>query len=371
MMPVLGLNFLIRALGITHFALAQRELDFRTRTKAEMADVITRGVTGVGLAFAGAGAYSIVIGYLVGSAALTATLWAIVPWRPRVRIHRPDLSSLMRYGGGLTTLDIFGVMILNADYLIVGRVLGQTELGFYTLGYRLPELVVLNLAHVAGLVLFPAFAEVGRDTLAQVFLTSLRYTLMVGLPIALTLIFFAEPLILIAFGDKWHDSIAVMQVLTVFAFLATIDIPAGTACKLIGRVAILVKLAIPRAILVVVVLLLVVDRGIVAVATCQAAIGGLFALIAIVLASRLLGTGGRAILAAAWPTIAGGGAMALVLAGASLVIDDPYVRLVARGAGGRARVPGRAVARRAGHAALPLAHAARTARGPRRGTVTT
>jgi PST family polysaccharide transporter len=327
MLGVLGLNFLLRALGVTHFALAQRELDFRTRTKAELADVVVRGIAGVGLALAGAGAYSLVVGYLVGTAAMTATLWKIVPWRPHVRVHRPHLSGLLRFGGGLTALHLVSVVITNADYVLIGRVLGTTDLGFYTLGYRLPELVVLNLAFVAGLVLFPAFASVARAELARAFETSLRYTLIVGLPLTLCLSFLAEPLILLAFGDAWRDAIGVMQVLAAFAFVATIDVPAGTAYKSIGRVDILVWIAIPRAILVVVVLALVVDEGIVAVALCQTAIGALFALIAIVLASRLLGTGMRAIAAAAWPALVAGAAMALILAGASLALDDPYVRL--------------------------------------------
>jgi O-antigen/teichoic acid export membrane protein len=177
--------------------------------------------------------------------------------------------------------------------------------------------------------LFPAFASVARAELAGAFETSLRYTLIVGLPLALCLSFLAEPLILLAFGDAWRDSIGVMQVLAAFAFVATIDVPAGTAYKSIGRVDVLVWIAIPRAIIVVVVLALVVDEGIVTVALCQTAIAALFALIAIVLASRLLGSGARAIATAAWPALAAGAAMALILAGASLALGDPYVRLAA------------------------------------------
>ena len=51
----------------------------------------------------------------------------------------------------------------NVDHLLIGKVLGETELGLYTLAFRLPELVILNIAIVAGLVLFPAFAEIGKN----------------------------------------------------------------------------------------------------------------------------------------------------------------------------------------------------------------
>jgi O-antigen/teichoic acid export membrane protein len=39
---LLGLNFLLRGLGSTHYALAEKRLDFRARTLAELADVVVR-----------------------------------------------------------------------------------------------------------------------------------------------------------------------------------------------------------------------------------------------------------------------------------------------------------------------------------------
>lgn len=325
LLPVLGLNFILRALGVTHFALAQRQIDFRTRTVAEMADIVVRGAVGVGLALAGAGAYSLVGGYLAGSLTMTAALWLLVPWRPRVRIRRADLRALLGFGGGVTALGLMSVAITNADYVIVGHVLGERQLGLYSLGYRLPELLVVNLAIVAGVVLFPALVGVARAALAEAFLISLRYTIVVAAPVALGLAILAEPLVLIAFGDQWRSSIPVMQVLTLLAFAGTIDIPAGTAYKSIGRVDVLLKLAVPRTILAVGGILLFVDRGIVAVAVSQAVVAILFAAIGIALAARLLGTGGRRIWAAAWPPLAASCALAGALAAVTLAIEDPYV----------------------------------------------
>src|SRR5205823_2729453 len=53
-MPALGLTFFIYGLGSTHFALATKRMDFRSRTAAELADALVRGGVGVALALAGA-----------------------------------------------------------------------------------------------------------------------------------------------------------------------------------------------------------------------------------------------------------------------------------------------------------------------------
>src|SRR5207248_1694823 len=102
LMPVLGTNFLLVGLGSTHSALAQKRMDFQSRTIAELADVIVRGALGVVLALAGAGVWSLVIGYSVGSAVWTATIWLRVPWRPRLRPKRSHLRVLLGFGGALT-----------------------------------------------------------------------------------------------------------------------------------------------------------------------------------------------------------------------------------------------------------------------------
>lgn len=327
MLPVLGANFVLRALGITHFALAQKQLDFRTRTIAEASDVLVRGVVGIGLALWGAGAYSLVGGYLAGTIAMTISLWALVPWRPSPRLHRADLSGLLRFGGGLTAIDVISAIVTNVDYLIIGRVLGTTDLGLYTLGWRLPELVIVNFAVVAGLVLFPAFAEIERRALAGAYLTALRYTLIVCLPFAVGLALLAEPMVLIAFGDRWIGSIEVMQVLTIYAFSLALAIPGGVACKAIGRVDILVKLAIPQAAVAITSIALLADRGIVAVAACQAAVFALFSLIQVGLAARLLGVGGPALLRAARSALLAGVALTAVVIGLEQIIGDPYLTL--------------------------------------------
>jgi PST family polysaccharide transporter len=336
LLAVLGTNFFLRALGSTHYALAQRQLEFRARTAAEVADVVVRGLTGIGLALAGAGAWSLVVGYLVGTATLTAVLWALVPWRPRLRIRRAHLRDLVGFGGTLSAVSVIGAVIGNVDYAFIGRVLGPASLGLYTLGFRLPELIVVNLAIVAGEVLFPAFAAVDQRALADAFLISLRYTLMVALPCAAVLVVLAEPLVLAAFGDRWRGSIAPMRLLTLYALAVAVGIPAGTAYKAVGRAGVLLKLAIPRGVLLIAAVAVFVDRGIAAVAACQAAVAGLFAAIGIVLACRLLAAPARDLWAAAWPALASAGAMLVVMLPLEAALERPWPSLLAAGAAGSA-----------------------------------
>jgi len=328
LLAVLGLNFLLRSLGATHYALAQKRMDFRARTTAELAGVIARGASGIALALAGLGAWSLVIGYLVGTTAITVTLWALVSWRPSGGPRRAHLPSMLRFGSTLTAVDVLAAVISQVDYIFIGRVLGISALGLYTLGFRLPEMLIISLAVVTGRVLFPAFAAVDRDALGRAFLVSVRYAAIVALPLAAGLAALAEPFVLAVFGDKWEGSVDSMRVLSLYALAVAIGIPAGIAYKATGQAGVLLKLAVPRAALVVASIALVVDEGIVAVAACQAAVAGLFAVIGLGIATRMLAVRPADLLAMVVPPLVAATAMGLAAFAVATAIEASWAALV-------------------------------------------
>ena len=328
LLAVLGLNFFLRSLGATHYALAQKRMDFRTRTTAELVGVIARGASGIALALAGFGAWSLVIGYLVGSAAITVTLWVLVSWRPSGGPRRAHLPSMLRFGSTLTAVDVLAAVISQVDYIFIGRVLGTSALGLYTLGFRLPEMLIISLAVVSGRVLFPAFAAVDREALGRAFLVSVRYSAIVALPLAAGLVALAEPFVLAVFGDKWEGSVDSMRVLSLYALAVAIGIPAGIAYKATGQAGVLLKLAVPRAALVVTSIALVVDEGIVAVAACQAAVAGLFAVIGLGIATRMLAVRPAELLAMVVPPLVAATAMGLAAFAVATAIEASWAALV-------------------------------------------
>lgn len=330
-LPALGLRFLLRSFGATHYALAQKRIDFRSRTGGELADVIVRGITSIALAIAGFGAWSLIIGYLAGSVALTVVLWMMVDWRPRLKPKREHLPQMLRFGGTLTAVDISAAIFSNADYTFIGRFLGATQLGLYTLGFRLPELLIGNMSVVAGRVLFPAFAAIERANLSRAFQHSLRYTLMFALPLTAGLAVLAHPLTVTVFGEKWADSAPVMQLLTIYALGTTVGIPAGTAYKASGRAGILLALSVPRTCLAIAAIAIFVDDGIVAVASCLAVVTGVFAVLGLALAMRLLSVSAREMWSAIWPALTATAGMTILLLPIERAIGAPWLTLVAGG----------------------------------------
>jgi O-antigen/teichoic acid export membrane protein len=138
----------------------------------------------------------------------------------------------------------------------------------------------------------------------------------------------AEPFILAAFGEKWRGAVTPMQVLVLYAVFPALTTPPGVIFKAIGRADILLKLSLVRTSLLIALLALFVDKGITAVAACQAGVVVLFFFVTTAIASRMLEVKPREIGAAVWPSVAASALLALALAAVHAVIEAPWPALI-------------------------------------------
>ena len=323
----LGATFLLRSLGATHATIAQKQLDFRKRTIAELADVLVKGAVGIGLALAGAGAWSIVGGQLAGTAALSLTAWLTVPWRPRFKPRREHLRHLLRFGGALTAVSIVAALIGSIDSLLVGAVLTTTDLGIYTIAFRIPELGIAAMSSIAARVLFPALALVPIHERAGPYLKTLQYTVLVCLPLAVGFAILAEPLIQVAFGDRWRDATVPMRLLSVYAFALAVTVPAQSLFKASGKAATILRFSVPWLISVCVSVTLVARFGLAAVAGAQAVCATAAALGATVMAARSLGLTASEIVRAVGALVLAGALLALALGATTWLVDGALLQL--------------------------------------------
>lgn len=328
LLPLMGSTFFIRSLGSTHYALARKAINYRVRTFSELSDVIVRGIVGIVLALLDMGAMALVAGYVAGALASTIVLWLQVRFRPRLRLSRLHLGNMLAFGGMLTLVDIGAVLAYNLDYIFIGKLLGASALGFYSVAFRLPELVVINLATVAGDVLFPAYAIVDRERLRSAYLVALRYTAMLTLPIVAVLIVLAQPLIFVLFGDQWGESAMVMQLLAIGALLSTLTIPPGTVFKVTGKAWILVAITIPDLIVLVILLAAFTEEGLRAVALINVTLSAIGLPIVAVIASHQLRLPLLSNLRAILPSVLGAAAMGFAMLGVDQLVSGALVTLL-------------------------------------------
>ena len=265
---VLAWSFLIKFLGNTHDALAQKDLRFRARAIPEVSQAVIKAAISIVLAMLGFGAWSLVWGHIAGTAIWTIAAWLIVPWRPRLAFPRDLFGPMLRYGQGIVSVNILAAVVHHADRAVVGRMLGPVALGLYQIGDRVPDASVSVIIWVVSKVLFPAFARLqgSVDDLRRAYLQAFTYVSIVTIPAAALLCIAAEPIVRVFFGPKWLPAVPVMQWLAIYTGIRSLGTQAGDVLKATGRTGLLAALGVVKAIVTVPLLIAAAPYGVEAVA---------------------------------------------------------------------------------------------------------
>jgi len=330
----LGFTFLISAFHLVHRALLMKRLAFGRKFVPEMARSITKGVISIILALLDFGAWSLIIGQLAGTFAETVVYWLIVPWRPRLRFQPQLASSLLAYGTRVISIEGLGILMLNADYLLIGRYMSAAALGTYTLAFRVPELLVKQFCNIVGNVTFPVYSQLrdNPEALQRGFLKTMRYMTLLTIPMGLGLALVSRPFVLIFFTEKWAEAIPVMSAISLYTLLRSLVFNAGSVYKATGRPGLLSRLSLVQTVVTIPLLwwAIVTYNTILAVAWTQVALAAVFGVIKLVLAGRLVNVPMVELFKTFYPGLVGGGLMtvAVLLVNWALPPVLPVVELI-------------------------------------------
>ncbi|MCA9735638.1 lipopolysaccharide biosynthesis protein [candidate division KSB1 bacterium] len=243
----LGLTFFISAVGSVHRILLQKNLSFQKKIIPELGNISIKAIVSVGMAFAGFGVWSLVVGQIVGVSIAAILLWVLMPWRPEISWDNAIGKELFKFGFPIMGNNAITTWEENFDYFIIGLIYTSADLGVYTLAYRLPQALVLSILWTMTDVLFPTFSSLQdqKDKLKTAFLSVLKYVELLVTPLCLGMFIAADPLIRVLFGEQWIDAIPILRALSLYVWVVSIGYHVGDVYKAIGRPDLLLKISIP------------------------------------------------------------------------------------------------------------------------------
>jgi O-antigen/teichoic acid export membrane protein len=235
----------------------------------------TKGLVSIVLAWLGLGVWSLVWGQLAGIVAGAVLAWILAGWRPTWRFRADATYAIATYGFHIVLLEIAGAFRNNVDYLLVGRILGAAALGYYTMAYRIPELLIRSVNIVVGNVSLPvmAMAQKDREQLHSFYFNYLRYLSLVLFPVSVGAAITAPIFIPLFLSAKWNPAIFPTVLISLALGVAAMGYIPGVLYKAIGRPELLSRLNFIKVPLAVLVLWYSTRWGISGVAAGQIVIG--------------------------------------------------------------------------------------------------
>jgi O-antigen/teichoic acid export membrane protein len=217
----MSVSFLVASIASTQLALLTREMNFKSLELRQMASALVSGAVGITLAATGFGPWAIICQQIATAAVSTGLLWIASPWRPHLVFSLRSLREMGGYSG-----NIFGSRLLfygnrNADNMLVGRFLGASSLGAYSVAYNLMLLPISQIAVPVQDVLFPAFSRMRDDIegLKQAWFRANRVITGIAVPALAGLVVVAPDFVDVVLGHRWHSAIRVIQILAFVGIL--------------------------------------------------------------------------------------------------------------------------------------------------------
>ncbi|MEP1122269.1 MAG: lipopolysaccharide biosynthesis protein [Ilumatobacter sp.] len=291
-LQILALSVVLRSLGQIHEALMRRDLMFRQSTVVSFVQAIVRLAVSIALAVSGAGAWSLVGGVLASTSIATVAYWIVVPYRPRLRIQRIELASLMRFGAFVTLTKFLSAVVADADYIFIGRELGAVLLGFYVIAFRLPELLIENVLNVFSSVAFPVLSRarsMEKDQLRRVVVQALTVVTLFGFTVGAGLAIVSQDTVGLLFGSKWEASAVPMSILAVSVGIGSIGYAVGDLYLAINKPEIALWIIGAMVVPKLVALYVASSEGVVAVAWVHLVTTAIFSLTHLTVARRIVG----------------------------------------------------------------------------------
>jgi O-antigen/teichoic acid export membrane protein len=234
----LGLQFLLGSIGSVQAAMLARAMDFKGRSIADLMRILAASITTLLLAWKGYGVWALVGGQLAGVIcwSLYCAMRAHYFCLPSFRFDRSQ-RQLFAFGSFMTVNRILWYAYSQSDILIVGRLLGNTELGRYMVAMHLASLPMQKVGDMLNEVGFAAFSRIQEDSarVSAYLYKALKLVSLISFPVFFGISAVAKDLTELVLGSGWEQSAHILHLVSLIMPLRMLGNTAPSALLGIGR----------------------------------------------------------------------------------------------------------------------------------------
>ena len=221
---VTSLGFVVAATFVVPQSLVVRRLDFKRKTTIDVAAQVATALLTAGMALVGAGVWSLAVGPLAGYGVRAVAYNVSRRDRVTPRFELGTIRRFFAYGLTMTGDRLAYYCYTVSDTVIIGRVLGETLLGTYSVAHTLASLPSEKLLPIVTQVSFASYSRIqdDRERIARNVRRSIQVISFVAFPIFFLMASVAPEAIALILGDRWRSIVVPFQVLCLIMPLTAI-----------------------------------------------------------------------------------------------------------------------------------------------------
>lgn len=228
--PVLSIGILVSPVNLVHKAQLTKQMNFKKLAFIDNTSTILAGIIALIMAFNGAGVWALVFN-TVGTIFFAMPLFfRATSYKPSFVMEKQAFKDVFGFGVYTTGSNIMSYLYNNIDYLLIGKLLGATPLGVYSLAFVLTDSFRSRLMAVINNVMYPIYGKKQNDTISirKYYLKVVEFNCLFIFPVMIFFITEGGPFVVHVFGSKWQGTVVPLQILS-FSVILHILVSGNTA----------------------------------------------------------------------------------------------------------------------------------------------
>ena len=218
----LSVTFLFSGLSVQHQALLCRQMRFGILVGLQLMSIVIGSVVGLTMAALGAGVWALVCMSLTNSAVEATGKWLVCRWCPGLPSRSAQVRSMLRFGWNLLGTKVVCFLGRHVDDILIGKVWGAAQLGFYDRAYRL---LLMPLGQINVPVAATAIPTLSRlqespERYRRYYMKALSMIAFLTMPLVMYMIVMSKELVTLVLGPHWSGA---ADIFSIFGFAALIQ----------------------------------------------------------------------------------------------------------------------------------------------------
>jgi polysaccharide transporter, PST family len=194
-------------------ALLSRDLRFKTLAGIDVISASASVIAGVIFAWMTMSYWAFFVGNLAASIVGLIGVWVSYPLRTGRPSFDGEFKEIISFGSGVSGFNIANYFARNADYVLIAKFYGSTELGFYDRAYKLLLFPLQQILGPLGRIMLPMLARIQSDPdrYRRAYTESISLLMILSQPGLIMVTIFADDVFSILFGPHWAPSVPIFR----------------------------------------------------------------------------------------------------------------------------------------------------------------
>jgi len=232
---VLAICVAARGLDNIHTVWFQKNLEFRKDFFLRFVPRLAGFFVTIPLAFYLRSYWALVSGMLFTS--VFGLIYSYVVYPVAVRFSLSGAKEMFHFSKWLLISNFLGYIITKGVDIILGRTVGSSGLGTYTLSYEVATIPTTQLTAPINRAIFPGYSKLAQDNnlLTKGFLDVTGMISVIALPAAIGIAAIAEIFVPVVLGKGWEQAVPVIKILAWYGAISCLLTNTGPLFNAVAR----------------------------------------------------------------------------------------------------------------------------------------